>query len=58
MTDKKLTWKDLSLNDFKVYFFSMFKAFIPKKKIKDLDELEKFIQMKSAGSLKLLYIAI
>jgi hypothetical protein len=45
---KKLTWKDLSLNDFKVYFFSMFKAFIPKKKIKDLDELEKFIQMKSA----------
>ena len=45
---KKLTWKDLSLNDFKVYFFSLFKAFIPKKKIKDLDELEKFIQMKSA----------
>ena len=45
---KKLTWKDLSLNDFKVYFFSLFKAFIPKKKIKDLDDLEKFIQMKSA----------
>ena len=48
MTKKKLTWKDLSLNDFKVYFFSMFKAFIPKNKIKDLNELEKFIQMKSA----------
>ena len=44
----KLTWKDLSLNDFKVYFFSLFKAFIPKSKIKNLDELEEFIQTKSA----------
>ena len=48
MTKKKFTWKDLSLNDFKVYFFSLFKAFIPKKKIKSLDELEEFVQMKSA----------
>ena len=48
MTKKKLTWKDLSLDDFKVYFFSLFKAFIPKKKIKNFDELKKFIQMKSA----------
>ena len=38
----------MRLNDFKVYFFSLFKAFIPKKKIKDLDELEVFIQTKSA----------
>jgi hypothetical protein len=48
MTKKKLTWKDLSFDDFKVYFFSLFKAFIPKKKIRDLNELEKFIRMKSA----------
>ena len=48
MTKKKLTWKDLSLSDFKIYFFSLFKAFIPKKKIKNFDELEKFIQTKSA----------
>ena len=48
MTKKKFTWRDLSLNDFKVYFFSLFKAFIPKKKIKNLDELENFIQTKSA----------
>jgi hypothetical protein len=40
MKKYKLTWKDLSLNDFKVYFFSLFKAFIPKSKIKNLDELE------------------
>ena len=33
MKKYKLTWKDLSLNDFKVYFFSLFKAFIPKSKI-------------------------
>ena len=44
----KLTWKDLTLRDFKIYLFAMFKAFIPKKKIKDLDDIEEFIQTKSA----------
>ena len=44
----KLTWKDLTLRDFKIYLFAMFKAFIPKKKIKNLDNLEEFIQTKSA----------
>ena len=48
MTKKKYTWRDLSLNDFKIYFFSLFKAFIPKKKIKNLNDLENFIQTKSA----------
>ena len=48
MTKYKLTWKDLSWNDFKIYFFALFKAFTPKKKIKNLDELESFIQSKSA----------
>ena len=44
----KLTWKDLTLNDFKIYLFGLFKAFIPKKKIQTLDDLEIFIQTKSA----------
>jgi hypothetical protein len=48
MQKYKLSWKDLSLKDFKVYLFALFKAFIPKKKIKDIDELEYFIQTKSA----------
>ena len=48
MTKKKFTWRDLTLNDFKIYLFSLFKALIPKKKIKNLDELENFIQTKSA----------
>ena len=48
MQKYKLSWKDLSLKDFKVYLFALFKAFIPKKKIKNLDELECFIQTKSA----------
>ena len=48
MSKYKLTWKDLTTTDFKTYLFAMFKAFIPKKKIKDLDELETFIQTKSA----------
>jgi len=44
----KLTWKDLTWNDFKIYLFGLFKAFIPKKKIQSLDDLEIFIQTKSA----------
>ena len=44
----KLTWRDLSWNDFKVYLFAMFKAFVPKGKITNLDEIETFIQTKSA----------
>ena len=48
MTKNKFSWRDLSLNDFKVYFFSLFKAFIPKKKIRNLNDLEDFIQTKSA----------
>ena len=43
-----LTWKDLTLRDFKIYLFAMFKAFIPKKKIRNLDDIEEFIQTKSA----------
>ncbi len=48
MSKYKLSWKDLSWNDFKIYLFALFKAFIPKKKIKNLDDLETFIQTKSA----------
>ena len=44
----KLTWKDLTWKDFKIYLFALFKAFIPKSKIKDLNALENFIQSKSA----------
>ena len=48
MAKYKLTWKDLSWNDFKIYLFALFKAFIPKNKINNLDDLEAFIQSKSA----------
>jgi len=48
MQKYKLSWRDISFNDFKVYLFALFKAFVPKKKIKNLDELEQFIQTKSA----------
>ena len=48
MQKYKLSWRDISFDDFKVYLFAMFRAFIPKKKIKDLNELEHFIQTKSA----------
>ena len=48
MAKYKLSWKDLTWNDFKIYLFSLFKAFVPKKKIRDLNDLENFIQTKSA----------
>ena len=44
----KLTWKDLTWNDFKIYLFALFKAFVPNKKLASLDDLEYFIQSKSA----------
>ena len=34
--------KDIKLEDFRLYLFSLFKAFIPKKKIKNIDDLESF----------------
>ena len=40
--------KDIKLEDFKIYLFSLFKAFIPKKKIKNIKDLKEFIQKKSA----------
>ena len=40
--------KDIKLEDFKVYLFALFKAFIPKKKIKNIHDLKEFIQKKSA----------
>ena len=40
--------KDIKLEDFKVYLFSLFKAVIPKKKIKNTSDLKVFIQKKSA----------
>ena len=48
MQKYKLTWRDIRFKDFKVYLFALFKAFIPKKKIQNLDQLEQFIQTKSA----------
>ncbi|MBC8294622.1 MAG: esterase [Pelagibacterales bacterium] len=44
----KLSMKDIKLEDFKVYLFALFKAIIPKKKIKNIDDLTSFIQKKSA----------
>ena len=40
--------KDIKLEDFKVYLFSLFKAFLPKKKIKNIEDLKEFIQKKSS----------
>ena len=36
--------KDIKISDFKIYLFSLFKAFIPKKKIKNIQNLKEFIQ--------------
>ena len=44
----KFNLKEIKLADFRLYLFSLFKAFIPKKKIKSDEDLKKFIQTKSA----------
>ena len=40
--------KDVKLEDFKVYLFALFKAILPKKKIKNIEDLKSFVQKKSA----------
>ena len=40
--------KDITLKDFRIYLLALFKGILPKKKIKNLDDLEDFIQKKSA----------
>jgi len=44
----KFNLKDIKLEDFRVYLFSLFKAILPKKKIRNIDDLQSFIQKKSA----------
>jgi hypothetical protein len=44
----KFNLKDINLGDFKVYLFALFKAILPKKKIKNIEDLKSFIQKKSA----------
>ena len=50
--------KDIKLEDFKVYLVAMFKGILPKKKIKNVDDLKEFIQQNQHGYHKLLYITI
>jgi len=44
----KLKIKDIKLEDFKVYIFALFKGILPKKKIKNIEDLKSFVQKKSA----------
>mgnify|MGYP001402006147 FL=1 len=44
----KFNLKDIKLVDFKVYLMALFKSILPKKKIKNIEDLQKFIQRKSA----------
>ena len=48
MQKYKLSWKDIKFDDFKVYLFALFKGILPRKKIKNIDDLKSFIQQKSA----------
>jgi hypothetical protein len=48
MLKYKLKLKDVKLEDFRVYLFALFKGILPKKKIKNIDDLKSFIQKKSA----------
>ena len=48
MLKYKLKIKDIKFEDFSVYLFALFKGILPKKKIKDIEDLTSFIQKKSA----------
>ena len=48
MLKYKLKLKDVKLEDFKVYLLALFKGILPKKKIKNIEDLKLFIQKKSA----------
>ena len=48
MLKYKLKFKDVKFEDFKVYLFALFKGILPKKKIKNIEDLKLFIQKKSA----------
>ena len=48
MLKYKLKLKDVKLEDFKVYLFALFKGILPKRKIKNNEDLKSFIQKKSA----------
>ena len=48
MLKYKLKIKDIKLEDFRVYLFALFKGVLPKKKIKNIEDLTLFIQKKSA----------
>ena len=48
MLKYKLKLKDIKLEDFRVYLFALIKGILPKKKIKNIDDLKSFIQKKSA----------
>ena len=48
MLKYKLKFKDIKLEDFRVYLFALFKGILPKKKIKNIEDLKLFIQRKSA----------
>ena len=50
--------KDIKLEDFKVYLVAMFKGILPKKKIKNIDDLKNLFSKNLLGYLKLLYIII
>jgi len=44
----KFNLNDIKLENFRIYLFALFKAILHKKKIKNINDLESFIQKKSA----------
>ncbi|MBD1157258.1 esterase [Pelagibacterales bacterium SAG-MED20] len=48
MLKYRLNLKDIKLEDFRVYLLALFKGILPKKKIKNNEDLKSFIQKKSA----------
>ena len=48
MLKYKLKLKDIKIEDIRVYLFALFKGILPKKKIKNIEDLTLFVQKQSA----------
>ena len=48
MLKYKLKIKDIKIEDIRVYLFALFKGILPKKKIKNIEDLTLFVQKQSA----------
>ena len=54
----KFNWKDLKLEDFKIYLLALFKSILPKKRIKNIDDLNQAVSKVLNSNQKTILLVI